>query len=165
MIQVYRPAWEIEQLLSANGSVVQVTDVRLVDGQVQTYIEYRGQPRMFKEDPWQVFQALRITGATLAGVEFRDDNVYYTVAKAEQLYMPTGFLEKDWWSRDGALKTLTGVRLAGDGVDYDVLDAGRPDVKHETEESVLRNLRITGATLTGVELKDGNVHYTVVESS
>jgi hypothetical protein len=165
VIQVYRPTREIEQILGRDGSRVKVTDVQLVDGNVETYIEYAGQPRMFSEEPWQVFQGLRVTGAKLADVEFASGNVYYTLAEVEQAYIPFFLLEQDWLSRDGRLRTLTGVHLAGDGVDYEVQDAGRPDVKHETEESVLRTLRIRDARLTGVDLKDGSVYYTVAKAS
>lgn len=63
MLQVYRPAREIEEILGGSP----VTGVRLVDGKVQTYIEYNGQPSMFTEDPEQVFGAIRVTGATLTG--------------------------------------------------------------------------------------------------
>jgi hypothetical protein len=164
VIQVYRPAREIEDILSGDGSRVKVTDVQLADGQVQYQIQHNGQPRMFKEDPWQTLQALRVVGATLTAVDFKYGNIYCTVVGVIQVYIPAGFLEKDW-SLTGPLVTLTGVRLAGDGMDYEVLDAGRPDVKHETEELVLRNRRITGAKLTGVELKGGDVYYTVAESS
>ncbi len=165
MIQVYRPAREIEEILSRDGSRVQLTDARLVDGRVENHIQLNSQPRMFTEDLDSVLRALRVTGATLTGVELKNGNIYYTLAEVEQAYIPAGFLEHGWWSRDGRLTTLTGVRLAGDGVDYEVRDAGRPDIRHETEESVLRNLRIIGVRLTGVEFRDGGVYYTLAESS
>ena len=76
----------------------------LVDGKVQTYIEYNGQPSMFTEDPEQVFGAIRVTGATLTGAELRDGSVYYTLAKVEQAYVPANFLAQDWMSRDGRLE-------------------------------------------------------------
>ena len=44
------------------------------------------------------------------------------------------------------------------------LDAGQAEVLHETAESVLRNLRITGVRLTGSELKDASVHFTLASS-
>jgi len=64
-------------------------------------------------------------------------------------------------SRDGRLRTLTGVHRAGDGVDYQVVDGGRPDVIHESEQLVLRTIRISGVRLTGAELRDGSVYYTL----
>lgn len=157
MLQVYRPAREIEETLGGSP----VTGVRLVDGKVQTYIEYNGQPSMFTEDPEQVFGAIRVTGATLTGAELRDGNVYYTLAKVEQAYVPANFLAQDWMSRDGRLRTLTGVHLAGDGVDYQVVDGGRPDVIHESEQLVLRTIRISGVRLTGAELRAGSVYCTL----
>jgi hypothetical protein len=63
------------------------------------------------------------------------------------------------------MRTLTGVRLAGDGVDYDVVEGGQPRVLHESAESVLRELRILGVRLTGAEFKDGTSYYTVAELS
>jgi hypothetical protein len=165
VIQVYRPSQEIEEILSRDGPWVPVTDVRLVDGRVETHIQLNGQPRMFTEDPDSVLSALRVTGATLADVEFRDGIIYYTLAQVDQAYMIPGVLEEYWLNRDHRLWTLTGARLAGDGVDYDVLDAGRPDVKHETVEWVLSALRVTGVRLAGVEFRDGNVYYTLAASS
>jgi hypothetical protein len=157
VIQVYRPAREIEEILGGSP----VTGVQLVDGKVQTYIEYSGQPSMFTEDPEQVFGAIRVTGATLTGAELRDGSVYYTLAKVEHAYVPANFLARDWMSRDGRLRTLTGVHLAGDGVDYQVVDGGRPDVIHESEQLVLRTIRISGVRLTGAELRNGSVYYTL----
>jgi len=87
--------------------------------------------------------------------------VYYTLAKVEQAYVPANFLAQDWMSRDGRLRTLTGVHRAGDGVDYQVVDGGRPDVIHESEQLVLRTIRISGVRLTGAELRDGSVYYTL----
>jgi hypothetical protein len=78
--------------------------------------------------------------------------------------MIPGFLEQYWLSRDRRLWRLTGARLAGDGVDYEVLDAGQPHVKHETTVWVLGIVRVIGVRLTGVEFKDGNVYYTLTES-
>ena len=82
VIQVYRPAWEVEHHLSRDGSRVNVTDVRLVDGLVQYHIQLNGQPRMFNEEPWQTLQALRVIGATLTAVDFKDGNMYCTLAES-----------------------------------------------------------------------------------
>jgi hypothetical protein len=155
VILAYRPVREIEKMLSSG-----VTDIRLIDGNVETYFDYNGQVRKITETPEQVFQALRITGATLTGVELRNGDIYYALSGIEQARMPAGFLQHSWYEHDGQLRTLTGARLAGDGVDYDVLDGGRPDVKHETEVLTLDRLRITGVKLTGVEL-NGDVYYTL----
>jgi hypothetical protein len=121
----------------------EVTGVGLVDGNVETYFDYNGQARKITETPEQVFQALRITVATLAGVQLRSGNIYYALSGIEQGCTPAGFLEHSWWSLDGRARNLTGVRLAGNGVDYEVLDGGRPDVRHETEVLTLDRLRIT----------------------
>jgi hypothetical protein len=164
VIQAYRPKREIEDILSGPGSQVTVTGVQLVDGKVETYIEYNGQPRMFTEEPWQVFGAIRITGATLVGVGFGNGNIHYTLGEVDQAYIPAGFLEAYWLERDGRLTTVTGVHLAGDGVDYEVVDGGRPDVRHESAESVLWNLKITGVRLAGAEVKDGMVYFTLAAS-
>src|SRR5260370_42142122 len=107
LIQVYRPAREIVEILSSDGSQVRLTDVRLVDGRVENHIQLNGQPRMFTEDPDAVLRAIRVTGARLTGVELRDGNVYYTLAEVDQAYIPAGFLEHAWWRRDGRLTTLT----------------------------------------------------------
>jgi hypothetical protein len=163
VIQVRRPADEIEDILGGSPQV-QLTEARLVDGRVENHIQFVGQPRMFTEDLDSVLRALRVTGATLTGVEFRDGHVYYTLAEVKEAYINAAILQHDWWSRDGRLRTLVGVHLAGDGVDYEVLDGGRPDVRHETEESVLRSLRIRDVRLVGVDLRDGNVYYVLTES-
>ena len=139
----------------------EVTGVGLVDGNVETYFDYNGQARTITETPEQVFQALRITAATLTGVQLRSGNIYYALSGTEQARMPAGFLQHSWYEHDGQLRTLTGARLAGDGVDYDVLDGGRPDVKQETEVLTLDRLRITGVKLTGAELNGGDVYYTL----
>jgi hypothetical protein len=165
VIQVYRPAREIEELLSGHGVSSNVTDVRLDDGRIQYDILRNGQTYSFSEQAPEALHALRITRATLTGVEFHDGNVYYTLDGVEQAYTPSGFLERDWWTRDGMLRTLTGVRLTGDGVDYEVLDGGRPGVVHEPEASVLRGLRILAAMIVDVEFKNGNVYYTLAEST
>ncbi|MGH3220094.1 MAG: hypothetical protein ACRDPY_15545 [Streptosporangiaceae bacterium] len=141
-----------------------MTDAQLADGKVETHIEYNGQARMFTEEPWQVFGAIRVTGATLVGVGFGNGNIYYMLGEVDQAYVPAGFLQASWLERDGRMRTLTGARLAGDGVDYEVLDAGRAGVLHETAESVLRNLRITGVRLTGTEFKDGSAYFTLASS-
>jgi len=164
VIQAYRPIREIEDILGRDGSRVRVTGARLADGKVETHFEHNGQPRMFTEEPWQVFGAIRVTGATLVGVGFGNGNIYYTLGEVDQTYVPAGFLEVSWLNRDGRMRTLTGARLAGDGVDYEVLDGGRPGVVHETAASVLRNLRITGVRLAGIELKDGSVYFTLTSS-
>jgi hypothetical protein len=91
-------------------------------------------------------------------------NIYYILGEIDQAYIPANFLSKAWLRRDRFLKTITGGRLAGDGIDYDILDGGQPGTEHESEASVLRNIRITGVTLTGVELKDGSVYYTLAAS-
>jgi hypothetical protein len=165
MIQVYRPVGEIEELLSGHGVSSSVTDVRLADGRIHYDILRNGTPYSFSEEPSQAFVALRVTGATLTSVELKDDNLYYTLARVEQAYAPSGFLERDWWIRDGIARTLTGVRLAGDGLDYEVLDGGQPSVIHETEESVLGTLRVLGVRIAGVEFKPGYVYYTLAESA
>ncbi len=56
MIQVYRPAEEIEEILGRDGARVAVTDVRLADGKVETYVDWDGRPSRFSEEPWQVFR-------------------------------------------------------------------------------------------------------------
>jgi hypothetical protein len=164
MIQAYRPKQELEDMLSGPGSQVRVTGAQLVDGKVETYMEYNGQPRKITEDPSQIFGAIRVTGATLVGVGFGNGNIYYTLGEIDQAYIPHGFLEVYWLERDGRLTTVAGVHLAGDGVDYEVLDAGRPDIRHETAESVLRNLRIMGVRLAGAEFKDSRVYFTLAPS-
>lgn len=82
MIQIYRPAWEIEQVLSRDGSRVQVTDARMADGRVQYDIQLYGQSKIFTEDPSAALMALRVTGVKLTGVEFKDGNVWYTLAES-----------------------------------------------------------------------------------
>lgn len=138
-----------------------VAGVQLVDGNVENYIDYNGQARKVTETPEQVFQALRITGATLTGVQLRNGNIYYALSGIEQARMPAGFLEHSWYEHDGRARTLAGARIAGDGVDYDVLDGGRPGVRHETEAETLERLRIMGIRLTGTELNGGDVYYTL----
>jgi hypothetical protein len=156
VILAYRPVREIEKMLNSG-----VTDVRLVDGNVETYFNYNGQARKFTETPEQVFQALRITGAALTGVQLRNGNIYYALSGIDQARMPAGFLEHSWYEHDGQVRTLTGARFAGDGVDYDVLDGGRPDVRHEAEALTLDRLRITGVKLTDVEHNGGDMYYTL----
>jgi len=135
--------------------------VQLVDGNVETYISYNGQPRKFAEEPWQVFGALKVEGATLAGAELRGNRIYYTLNSIERARTPGGFLTRFWLRRDNRIRTLTGVRLAGDGVDYDVEDGGRSDVVHETEAWVLDSIRIMGARLTNADLDAGDVVYSL----
>jgi len=164
VIQAYRPIREIEDILGRDGSRVRMTGAQLADGKVENHIEYNGQPRMFTEEPWQVFGAIRVTGATLVGVGLGNGNIYYTLGEIDQAYIPAGFLQASWLERDGRMRTLTGARLTGDGVDYEVLDGGRPGVLHETEESVLRTLRITGVRLASAEFKDGSMYFTLASS-
>ena len=156
MIQAYRPVQEIEKLLR-----IRVTGVGLVDGNAETYFDLNSQPRKTVEEPWQVFQALRITGATLTGVELRNGNIYYALSGIEQARMPASFLQQSWHEHDGRLRALAGVRLAADGVDYDVQDGGRADVKHESEVLTLERVRVMGVKLTGAELDGGDVYYTL----
>jgi hypothetical protein len=156
VIQAYRPVQEIEKLLR-----IRVTGVGLVEGNTETYFDLNGQPGKTSEEPWQVFQALRITGATLTGVQLRNGNIYYVLSGIEQARMPAGFLQQSWYEHDGRLRTLVGVRLAPDGVDYDVEDGGRADVKHESEVLTLDRVRVMGVKLTGVGLDGGDVYYTL----
>ena len=141
-----------------------LTDVRFADGKVQNYIEYEGQRRMYEEKPEQVFPTLRLTDGKLTGAQLIGTDVYYTFSEIGQAYIPAWSLQQDWLNRYGRLWTLTGVRLASDGVDYEIDDAGRPDTKHETEGSVLATLRIRGTRLAGVEFRDGNVYCTLIET-
>ena len=46
VILAYRPVREIEKMLNSV-----VTDVRLVDGNVETYFDYNGQASKFTETP------------------------------------------------------------------------------------------------------------------
>ena len=165
VIQVCRPVREIEELLSNDEVSSSVTDVRLADGRIHYNILRNGDPYSFSEEPSSAFVALRVIGATLTSIELKDGNVYYTLAEVEQAYTPGGFLERDWWIRDGIARTLTGVHLAGDGLDYEVLDGGQPAVVHQPEESVLGALRILGVRIVGVEFKGGFVHYSLAEST
>jgi hypothetical protein len=70
-IVAYRPVQEVEDLLGGQ----RITEVQLVDGNVETHLNYNGQPRKFTEEPWQVFGALRVEGATLAGAELRGNRL------------------------------------------------------------------------------------------
>lgn len=160
MILAYRPVREIEKILHSR-----VTGVALVDGSVETYFDYNGQARKFAEEPRQVFQALRISGATLTDVQLRNGNIYYTLSEIKQTRMLASFLERAWHESDRNLRTITGAHLAADGVDYDVQDGGLADVKHESKVLTLERVRIMGVRLAGVELKDGDVYYTLAESS
>ena len=58
--------------------------MQLVDGNVETYFNYNGQPSKISEEPWQVFGALRVEGATLAGAELRGNRIYYTLSSIER---------------------------------------------------------------------------------
>lgn len=138
-----------------------ITGVQLVNGNVETYFSYNGQPSKIVNEPWQVFGALRVEGATLSGVELRGNRIYYTLGSIERARMPGGFLTAFWLKRDNRIRTLTGARVAGDGVDYDVEDGGRADVVHEPEARVLNGLRITGARLTNADLDAGDVVYSL----
>jgi hypothetical protein len=163
VIQIYRPSREIEDKLGPYGQV-SLTHAGLLDGHVQIDFQLNGRPQSFSEDPNSALRALRVTGATLANVELRNGSVWYALAEIEEAYKPAGIFEHDWFNRYRHVKILTGVQLAGDGVDYAVSDAGTPDVIHETGEAVLQDLRMTGARLTGVDLRDGNVYYKLTES-
>jgi len=156
-IVAYRPVQEVEDLLGGQ----RITGVHLVDGNVETYLNYNGQPRKFTEEPWQVFGALRVEGATLAGAELRSNRICYTLSSIERARTPGGFLTAFWLRRDNRIRTLTGARLADDGVDYGVEDGGRADVVHETEAWVLEGLRIMGARLANADLDAGDVVYSL----
>jgi hypothetical protein len=80
----------------------------------------------------------------------------------ERARTPAGFLTQFWLRRDNRVRTLTGARLAGDGVDYDVGDGGQADVVHESEAWVLDGLRIMGARLMAAELDGGDVVYSLI---
>lgn len=164
VIQAYRPKSELEDLLGRGGARVRVIGAELTDGKVYTYLEYDGQPRKIEEDPTQIFGAIRVTGATLVNVGFGDGNIYYILGEIGQAYIPANFLSKAWLERDRFLKTITGAHLAGDGVDYDIADGGPPGTEHESEASILQNIRIIGVTLAGVELKGGSVYYKLAAS-
>lgn len=158
-MQVHRPVHELEEAVGSR-----MTGVRFEDGRIWYDILLDGELRTFSEEPWQAFQALWITGAALAGVEMRNGNVYYTLTEVAQAYTPGGFLEQAWLRRDRRFKNLTGVRLAGDGIDYDVLDGGQPGVEHEPETAALSRLRLWGVRITGVALENGNVQYALAEA-
>jgi hypothetical protein len=113
VILAYRPVREIEKMLNSG-----VTDVRLVDGNVETYFDYNGQASKFTETPEQVFQALRITDATLTGVQLRNGNIYYALSGIEQARMPAGFLEHSWYEHDGQVRTLTSMIQGAGEVGY-----------------------------------------------
>ena len=161
MIQIYRPVGDM-----AIGTAA-LTGVEFVGDKIRYGYTLDGRPVVVEENPEAAFQALRIEGATLAGVELRSGGTVlcYTLAKVEAAYIPGGFLEHAWWSSDGLIRNLTGVSLAGDGVDYAVLDGGQPRVKHESEMETLDRLRMSGVRIIGAELKDGNAHYALMESS
>jgi hypothetical protein len=156
-IVAYRSVQELEDLLGGQ----RITGVQMVDGNVETYFSYNGQPRKIVEEPQQVFGALRLEGATLAGAELRGNRICYTLSSVERARTPGGFLQAFWLERDNRLRTLTGVRLASDGVDYGVEDSGRADVVHETGAWVLGSLRITGVRLTDADLDAGDVVYSL----
>jgi hypothetical protein len=157
VILAYRPVQEVEDLLGGQ----RITGVQLADGNVETYFSYNGQPRKFAEEPWQVFGALRVEGATLAGAELRGNRICYTLSSIERARTPGGFLTEFWLRRDNRVRALTGARLAGDGVDYGVEDGGQADVVHVTEAWVLDSLRIMGARLANADLDAGDVIYSL----
>ncbi|HEY1622330.1 MAG TPA: hypothetical protein VGG16_00890 [Streptosporangiaceae bacterium] len=98
-------------------------------------------------------------------MEVRSGDVYYTLAEVAEAWIIGGVLEQVWWNRDHRARTLTGVRHASDGLDFEVDDGGRRAVMHESETSVLGALRVSGARIVGAELRDGNVYFALQESS
>jgi hypothetical protein len=82
----------------------------------------------------RAYSIYRVEGATLAGAELRGNRICYTLSSIERARTPGGFLTAFWLRRDNRIRTLTGARLVGDGVDYGVEDGGRADVMHETED-------------------------------
>lgn len=160
MIQIYRSPDEM-----AIGTTT-LTDVEFVNDRLRYGFLYNGMPVVVEEDPDAVFRALRIEGGVLAGVELLNDGrvLCYILAKIEAAFIQSGFLEHAWWSADGRVRNLTGVTLAGDGVDYAVLDGGQPEVKHESGMETLERLRLSGVRIIGAEFKDGYAYYTLVEA-
>lgn len=144
-----------------------LTGVEFVDDRIRYGFLYQSKPVVVEEEPEAAFRALRIEGATMATVELRSDGnvLSYTLAKVEAAYIPGGFLEHSWWTSDHFVRTLTGVHLADDGVDYDVLDGGEPGVKHESEVVTLDRLRMSGVRIIGAELKDGRPYFTLAEAN
>ena len=161
VIQIYRPVGDM-----AIGTAT-LTGVEFVDDRIRYGFTLDGRPVVVEEDPEAAFRALRIEGATLAGVELRSGGkvLCYTLAKVEAAYIPGGILEHAWWSSDHLVRNLKGVSLAGDGLDYDVLDGGQPRVKHESEMETLDRLRMSGVRVIGAELKDGNAYYRLAEAT
>jgi hypothetical protein len=112
-IVAYRPVQEVEDLLGGQ----RITEVQLVDGNVETHLNYNGQPRKFTEEPWQVFGALRVEGATLAGAELRGnrlagDGVDYGVEDGGR---PDVVHETEAWVPEGL--RILGARLANADLD------------------------------------------------
>jgi len=161
VIQIYRPVGEM-----AIGTD-RLTGVDFVDNRIRYGFLHHGKPVVVEEDPEAAFRALRVEGATMTTVELGSAGnvLYYTLAQVEAAYIPGGFLEHSWWTSDHFLRTLTGVRLAGDGVDYDVLDGGKPGVKHESEVVTLDRLRMSGVRIIGADLKDGRPYFTLAEAN
>jgi hypothetical protein len=161
VIQIYRPVGEM-----AIGTDT-LTGVEFVDDRIRYGFLYQGKPVVFEEDPEAAFRALRIEGTTMTsvGLGSAGNVLYYTLAKVEAAYIPSGFLEHSWWTSERFVRTLTGVRLAGDGVDYDILDGGQPGVKHESEVVTLDRLRMSGVRIIGAELRDGRPYFALAEAT
>ena len=80
-----------------------------------------------------------------------------------QLHRPAGFLEHKLSER-GMVVQVTGARMVGGQVEYQLLRGSQPCQFQEPEHSVLMSFGITGVTLTGAQLGgDGVLHYTVKE--
>ncbi len=65
MIQIYRPVEEM-----AIGTAA-LTGVEFADDRIRYGVVLNDRPYAIEEDPEAAFRALRIDGATLAGVELR----------------------------------------------------------------------------------------------
>jgi hypothetical protein len=80
-----------------------------------------------------------------------------------QLHRPAGFLEHKLTER-GMVVQVTGARMVGGQVEYQLLRGGQPCRFQEPEYSVLMSFGITGVTLTDAQLgRDGVLHYAVKE--
>ena len=80
-----------------------------------------------------------------------------------QLHRPAGFLEHKL-SEHGMVVQVTGARMVGGQVEYELLRGGQPCQFQEPEHSVLMSSGITGVSLTDAQLGgDGVLHYTVKE--